>query len=709
MSSTADTGDDGHRQFWETYYREAVAKLAQGYPKEQRHITIEWTDLLRYDIDMAEDYLIAPDTIEQMLRNALEDMPIPAGSSLDGTAIQSDIDIRVVGLNEEDIYTPMEIVRDADSIEQAYVGVRGELAKVTQPQKEIQRAAFECIRCGAKTIVPQTGSDFQEPHECSGCERQGPFQILPDHEQTEFDHHVRVRTETPPDRRGELQNDSIDGDVRGDLVWSGGEDFGLAARSGDSVIVYGTVEKEQIVEGRSKTCHFTEYLDIQAIEFDEDSDDVDIEEHRPRFEQLAERDDAVDVFADSIAPGLYATPEWECALEALVAYLFGSPRIDVPEGPTIRGDIHVLIVSDYGMGKSMVNEAVADFSPNCIKESVTGMSSDVGLLAAAVEDDFGEGSWTLEPGILVRANGGHVILDEIDKTDADLERMNDALEGEQRIDVNKAGQSATFNSRVGLLATGNPVESRFDKSTPISQQLGIDQSLLSRFDAIVTMEDTANREKDSRIAETQAMSYVEAQEYEFGDREEFDHLNRVVDPDVGRAWIAEARRNVAPKLSRSHVDTIRDWYADEIRTLNEQFDNGDQGGDMPVPASARSVMDTIRFAVAFARVHLRDEVADADVERAMELTETLVGQTFDGSTGQFQSERTKGGSQDDRINTVKKVIRDLEGADGADLDDIISEAQDRGNLPPTKTEDYISQLKTQGEAYEPQENKLRLS
>lgn len=706
--STTDTADDGHRTFWETYYRDAVADLAQNYPGDKRHLTIEWGDLLRYDAALAEDYLIAPDTIDQMLRNALEDMPIPAGSKLDGAAIQSDIDIRVVGLNEEDIYTPMEVIRDADSIEQEYIGVKGELAKVTQPQKEAQQVAFECVRCGVDTIVPQTGGDFQEPHECSGCERQGPFQVKPDHEQTVFEHHVRVRTETPPDRRGELQNDAIDGDVRGDLVWSGGEDFGLAARSGDSVIVYGTVEKEQITEGRSKTCHFEEYLDIRAIEFDEDSDDVNIEDHRPEFEQLAEREDAVDVFADSIAPGLYATPEWECALEALVAYLFGSPRIDVPEGPTIRGDIHVLIVSDYGMGKSMVNEAVADFSPDCIKESVTGMSSDVGLLAAAVEDDFGDGQWTLEPGILVRANGGHVILDEIDKTDADLERMNDALEGEQRIDVNKAGQSATFNSRVGLLATGNPVESRFDKSTPISQQLGIDQSLLSRFDAIVTMEDSANREKDSRIAETQAMSYVEAQEFEFGDRDDFDHLDRVVEPDVGRAWIAEARRHVTPTLPREHVETIRDWYADEIRTLNEQF-NGDGGGDMPVPASARSVMDTIRFAVAFARVNLRDEVADADVQRAMDLTETLVGQTFDADTGQFQSERTKGGSQSDRIETVKAVIGDLEGEQPARLDDVISEAQERGNLSPTKTEDYIGQLKTKGEVYEPQSDELRTS
>lgn len=706
--STTDTQNDSNNSFWERFYSDEVAELAQRYPKEQRHITIDWTDLLRYDADIAEDYLKNPETIEDNLKQALAEFPLPGGISLNRDAIMGDIEIRVVGLNDSDIYSPMEIIRDADSLNQEYIGVRGELAKVTEPKKEVQKAVFECIRCGVATTVPQTGNEFQEPHECVGCERQGPFDVNVNADETVFKDHVKVRTETPPDERGKLQNESIDGDVRGDLVWSGGEDFGLAARSGDSIIAYGTVEKHQVKEGRSKTRHFEEFLDIQAIEFAEDTNDVNVEENREEFEQLAEREDAVDVFADSISPGLYATPEWECALEALVAYLFGSPRIDVPEGPTIRGDIHVLIVSDYGMGKSMVNEAIADFSPDCIKESVTGMSSDVGLLAAAVEDDFGEGQWTLEPGILVRANGGHVILDEIDKTDADLERMNDALEGEQMVDVNKAGQSATFKSRVGLLATGNPVESRFDKSTPISQQLGIDQSLLSRFDAIVTMEDSASREKDSKIAEAQGMSYVEAQEYDYGDRDEFDHLDRVVTPEVGRAWIQEARENVHPKLRQEHVETIRDWYADEIRTLNEQFDNGN-GGDMPVPASARSVMDTIRFAVAFARVHLRDEVTDEDVQRAMNLTEALVGQTFDGSSGRFQDERTKGGSQDDRIDTVKAIIRDLDGDDPADIEDILSEAQERESLAPTKTEDYVSQLKTRGEIYEIQEDKLRTS
>jgi len=353
----------------------------------------------------------------------------------------------------------------------------------------------------------------------------------------------------------------------------------------------------------------------------------------------------------------------------------------------------------------MVNEAIADFSPSCIKESVTGLSSDVGLLAAAVEDDFGDGQWTLEPGILVRANGGHVILDEIDKTDADLERMNDALEGEQLVDINKAGQSATFKSRVGLLATGNPKESRFEESLPISDQLGIDQSLLSRFDAIVTMEDQPDRQKDHKVAEAQGMSYVEAQEYAHGDRDEFDHLSRDVTPEVGRAWVAHAREDVNPQLRREHVEKIRDWYADEVRTLNQKFADGD-GGDMPVPVSARSVMDTIRFAVAFARAHLRDEVSDADVERAMDLTKTLVGQSFDGK---FNDERGGGtGEQKEWRDRVHSVIDELAGEHPAKEDDVYTEAQER-DVPIGKVEWALDTLKDKGKVYEPEDGAYRVT
>jgi replicative DNA helicase Mcm len=694
MSQAQDTPADEHDYlaFWRRYYADEVELLAQRYPKEQQHIEIDWSDLLTYDVDLAEDYLKAPDVVGEELEAALRDYPTP-------NVTLSDVDVRVVGLNESSIYSPLEVTRDDGDRDEAYVGVRGELAKVTEPKKEIQEAAFECQRCGTMTYVPQSGEGFDEPHECQGCERQGPFSVV--HGQSTFHHHAKIRIETPPDERGDLQNEAMDADVRGDLVWTGGNDFGLLTRSGESVVVYGTVEQQQITDGRTKTRHFEDYLDVSAIEFDADEDDIQIAEHRDEFETLAEREEAVDLFAESIVPELYQTPEWEHALELLVAYLFGAPRIDVPDGPTYRGDIHALIVSDYGMGKSMVNSAVAMYSPKCIKESVTGMSSDVGLLAAAVEDDFGDNQWTLQPGILVRANGGHVILDEIDKTDVDLERMNDALEGEQMVDVNKAGQQATFKSRVGLLATGNPEDSRFTAEVPVSQELNIDQSLLSRFDGIVTMRDEADETQDGFIAETQGMSYVEAQEYVHGDREEMELLSREVEPDVGRAWIAEARENVTPQLQPRHVETIREWYAEEVRQLNEKFRNN-EAGDMPVPVSARKVQDTIRFAVAFARVHLRDEVADVDVERAMELSKALVGGTFDGDRFQPEAVRSTPTTQEERIDGVKEALQDA--------DDPLTPAQvgERLGIDEDKAEQQLESLARDGRAMCPQTGVYRL-
>ena len=679
-----------HTAFFKSYYSDAVAELAQRYPDEQNHITVDWGDLLAYDIDLAEDYLVAPETIGGVLQNALADYPIP-------NVELTDVSIRMVGLNDEDIYTPLEVTRDADDRDESYIGVTGELAKVSEPKQEIQEAAFECTRCGTYSYVPQTGSGFQEPHECQGCQRQGPFQAVA--EESTFTHHVKIRVETPADAAGKLQNESIDGDVRGKLVWSGGGEFGIPERTGDAVTVYGTVEKEQVTEGRSKTRHFEDYLEVSAFEFDADADDTDIEAHREEFKTLAAREDAVDLFARSLVPELHATAEWEHGLELLVAYLVAAPRIDVPEGPTYRGDIHALIISDYGMGKSMVNSAVAMFSPKCIKESVTGMSSDVGLLAAAVEDDFAGGSWTLRPGILVRANGGHVILDEIDKTDANLERMNDALEGEQVVDVNKAGQSATFKSRVGLLATGNPENSRFDAEVPNSQQLNIDKSLLSRFDGIVLMEDNADKEQDAAIAGTQLESYIEGQEVEQGARDELDTLSREVEPDVGRAWIAHARENVHPLLSRDHFDKITEWYAEEVRQLNNDYGDAD---DMPVPANARSVMATIRFSVAFARVHLRDEVADADVERAMRLSKALIGQNFDGDKFVAAESQRTPTTQEERVQSVRDLINEFDEGDGAPVEDVLTAAQNRYDMAPAKTEKELQKLLDKGAAYEPQ-------
>jgi len=683
-------------EYLREYEREGLAELAQRYPSDKEY-EIDWMDLFMSDDDLAHDYLESPRMMHKQLEAAIPEVSLPQPGELD------DVNVRVVNAPDRVTYSPAAVAKVSDE-DPGYIAVQGQLSKVTTPAKKMVEIAYECNKCGRITRVQQPSEEIEEPHECSHCERQGPFEI--DHSESIRQPHVRLRIEAPPNEKGKLTHEEIDAIATDDIVWTGHEEFGIAARSGEPVTVYGTVEMEQI--GNSTL--FTERLRVWAIEFQNERETVDVSAHREEFQELAAREDAVDTFKESIVPELYATPEWDHALELLVAYLFGSPRVDVEGGPTYRGDIHALIVSDYGMGKSMVNEAVAEFSPDCIKESVTGLSSDVGLLAAAVKDDFGQGeSWTLEPGILVRGNGGHVILDEIDKTDADLERMNDALEGEQMVDINKAGQSATFKSRVGLLATGNPSGSRFDRNDTVGEQLDLDESLLSRFDGIVTMRDTPDEETDAAVAQAHGQSWIEAHEYQYGDREELDTLDREVCPDVGRAWVAYAREHVQPGMPAEYSEEIEQWYAEEIRPLNKKFatDEG-VGADMPVPANARAIGATIRFACAFARVHLRDRVQRVDVERAMELSETLIGQTFDSETGQFVTHEVQVGTQQERVDTLRNTLAGMEPDDttaGVPKEkwyDAVPES-----IGESEFEHEVEQLRQKGEIYEPATDEYR--
>jgi len=357
-----------------------------------------------------------------------------------------------------------------------------------------------------------------------------------------------------------------------------------------------------------------------------------------------------------------------------------------------------LIISDFGMGKSSFTSSLADYSPHSIRKSATALSSDVGLTAAAVEDDFGSGGqWAIEPGLLVKADGGHLILDEIDKGPDELSQMNDAIEGEQLVDVEKAGQSRTFKSRTGVFATGNPTEGRFNANAPIAPQLGIDGSTLSRFDGIITMEDTPDIDDDWAVSETVTSGMQEALEAETGQREEFDVLDREVPPEVGRAWVAYARETVTPMLPDHLHDQISEWYADELRQLNRQFDNGN-GEDMPAPVTPRVVESTVRFSVAFARCNLRNEVAEQDVDRAMSLAKRLVEQSW--GDGQFDASKNySAGTQHGRKTAIQEAIAD----DTLTPAEIAAET----GLEEDTVRDELDALTTKGEVYEPETGVFR--
>jgi replicative DNA helicase Mcm len=614
-------------KFVETYYANDVARLYERYPNDQTSLWIDHNDLWRFDSDIASDALEHTDKVTEWLEDAVRAFDVPVDVEL------SELTVRIHNLPEDKV-RPITSLRASDTL--GFFGVQGTIEQATKAKEVPETLVWSCASCPAGTAIPQTDpNNLQEPYECDGCERNGPFTV--DHSESEFVDEIKLNLKQPADTAPNGQGESIAVVVRADLLEI--NDRHIQTYTGEKVTINGHIQRRQESKNGKE---FVRYLEAHSIDFHNDQETVDVAEHIDEIKEEANKENCIERFAQSLVPQLYETEAWESGLLVAVAYLFGSPRIDLRENDgidadaTFRGDIHAAFIGDPGTMKSGVSRAVHQFAPQSEHRSATGLGSDVGLTATAVDNsDFSDG-WTLKPGVLVRANGGHVILEEIDKTSADLEKMNDGLEGNQQITVDKAGINATLDTRVGLLVTGNPEEGRFDERA-LSEQIDVDRSLLSRFDAILTLEDTPDVDMDTEIAGTIGESYREAAEAEFGGRTDFDVLDRYIDPEVGRAWIKHARETITPVPTREAIEKLQTWYAEEARQLNDS-------AETVVPATPRKMEVGLRFASAFARVRLSNDLTVKDAEKAIEVQKMLIGQTYDKETGKFNADKHTQGS-----------------------------------------------------------------
>uniref|UniRef100_A0A3Q4HH87 DNA replication licensing factor MCM3 n=1 Tax=Neolamprologus brichardi TaxID=32507 RepID=A0A3Q4HH87_NEOBR len=257
-----------------------------------------------------------------------------------------------------------------------------------------------------------------------------------------------------------------------------------AVKPGDRVQVVGTYrclpgKKGGFTSGTFRTimiaCHIKQMTKEVSPCFTAD----DVAKIR-NFSQTRSKD-VFDQLARSLAPSIHGH---EYIKKAILCMLLGGVEKVLENGSRIRGDINILLIG---------TRASRHLSRMRGTDRVSG-TDRVATARATCER-------RLEAGAMVLADRGVVCIDEFDKmSDMDRTAIHEVME-QGRVTIAKAGIHARLNARCSVLAAANPVYGRYDQYKTPMDNIGLQDSLLSRFDLLFIVLDQMDPEQDREISD----------------------------------------------------------------------------------------------------------------------------------------------------------------------------------------------------------------
>jgi replicative DNA helicase Mcm len=684
---------DQLQEFLDRYRHDGLNHLLEHYP-DQRHLAIEYTDLHRYDTDLATDLLHEPDTILEQFHTALETYDAPVDITLE------DATVGIHTLPDTLVYHPGGFSPTAEA--GRYREIRGEVSKATDVYSRLVTAVFECQRCGTTTTIPQGGEEFQEPHECQGCERDGPYDL--NLERSEYIDAQTLRLQTPPEHTsgtGQYLDIRLEGDQAD------------TAAVGDRVTIAGTIRLEQKTEGRRRTAKFEPYLDGAHVTLDDATQQAldATSDERDRIHALADGKEGnpLDVAAASLAPTLYADEKLQQIQRMLVLAMVGGSRVEYTDGSHNRGAFHMLLLGDPGTAKSKLIERVEAVGRRTVGVSGKG-ATIAGVTASAEQDDFGDASeWTLSAGAFVEANGGIVAIDELDDMPSEVRSAMLEPMSKQTIHISKAGINTTLHAQTGVVAAGNPRDGRFDPYEQTHEQFDLEASLLSRFDLIYTLTDQPDEDRDRRVV-GQIAGARDAAKRDMRNldvpSEDQARIETPVEPEILRTWIALAGQQPAPVFADDDVRGMIESAFADLRGARGYDD------DAAVPVVYRKFEGILRIAEAAAKLEFSETIEERHAETAMAAVGESMrdyGRDEDGRLDADIQETGASKSQREKIQAVADIIQDAQHDhdDGSVPYDDVVEAGVAAGLTERNVEGVVKKLRDKGSVYEPVQGRLK--
>jgi len=647
--------------FFETYKKE----IGRSIRENKKVIFVDFEDISEFSPELAEELLASPQEILGFFETALDEMGIIKKAR-----------VRLLNLPESQ---KVKIGHLRAVHLNKFLSVEGIVRKASDVRPQVTIAKFECPSCGTVISVMQVEKKFREPTRCS-CGRRGQFKLL-SKEMVDAQH--LVLEDSPESLTGGEQPRRINVFIQEDLVEPRMEE---RTTPGSRVRVIGILQEvpEPLPSGSISTRFDLAIHANNLIPLEETFEDLDIsEEDERQINELAEDPKVFDKLSASIASSIWGYDEVK---KALVLQMFSGVRKIGKDGSVKRGDIHIFLIGDPGVAKSITLKFISEMAPKG-RYIVGKAASGAGITATVVRDEFLRG-WALEAGAMVLANKGIVCIDEIEKMDEnDRSAMHEALE-QQTVTISKANVQATLQAQTSVLAAGNPKLGRFDPFQPIAQQISLPPALINRFDVIFVLRDLPDKFKDESIA-THVLS-----QYQTG------NMNIAIPRELFRKYVAYAKQKIKPVLTDEAVKEIKDFY---VKMRNSQ---GFSDTLMPpVPISARQLEALVRLSEAHAKMRLSKKVTKDDAKIAIEIIKYYMMQVgFDQETKTFDIDRIATGistSQRSKVILLRETISRLEERLGKYIPIEELEKELMGKLTKDEIDDSIQKLISSGDVFTP--------
>ncbi|CAH3150664.1 unnamed protein product, partial [Porites evermanni] len=380
------------------------------------------------------------------------------------------------------------------------------------------------------------------------------------------------------------------------------------------------------------------------------------------IQEIQAQDNLFRLIVGSLCPSIYGH---ELVKAGLVLGLFGGTQryLNDKNRIPVRGNPHILVVGDPGLGKSQMLQAVSNVAPRGVY--VCGNATSTSGLTVTLSKEGSSGDYSLEAGALVLGDQGCCCIDEFDKMGSQHQALLEAME-QQSISIAKAGIVCSLPARTSILAAANPVGGHYNKAKTVSENLKMGSALLSRFDLVFILLDKPDEEMDSMLSEhvmalhagkksafgvatarrrsredsgsdeDETKKQWEAgkplsERLKIGRNEEFD----AIPAQLLRKYVGYARTYVHPKLTPAAAEVLQNFYLD----LRRQHHSADS-----TPITTRQLESLIRLTQARARLEMREKASQQDAQDVVEIMKYSLLDTFSDDFGNLDFQRSQHGS-----------------------------------------------------------------